>query len=86
MKRLEYYFDIDNKIVLAYNHQTEFFAKFVKNSNQWEKCKISFMQFSHDYNYKRITLKDALKLTKHKTPRKMFNEYLEMLNFNINGV
>ena len=85
MKELEYFLNMDNKTLVAYNEETEFFARFIENISKWEKCKISFMQFEHDYCYKLITKQEALKITKGKSVNKLFKEYLDMLDNNLNS-
>ena len=85
-KKLKYFFDVDNKILLAYNHETEFFAKFINSTKQWEKCKISFMQFEHDYFYKSILAKEARKISKGNSARPLFEKYVEMLENNLKGI
>lgn len=43
------------------------------------------MQFEHDYCYKLITKQEALKITKGKSVNKLFKEYLDMLDDNLNS-
>lgn len=81
MNNLEFYLDFNN-YVYCYDKDVEFFVVFIKKDKKWINSDISFMRFCHDYDYKEISLEQALTLCDNILPDDKYYEYLEMLERN----
>ena len=61
---LEYYEVIEDGTIFARERSTDFFAMFSPCAKKWSQPQnITFMQLTHDRNYKEISEEEALKKT-----------------------
>lgn len=79
-KQLKYYLDTENDILSVYNRETDFFAQYFSQNQDWEMSKISFTEFRHSYNYKLISEEEASKIADGNLPFGLFEYYLSLLS------
>ena len=84
MNELKYYLDMDNKILTAYDQESDFFVQYIEEKNDWDFCKISIMEFKHRCNYEAISEKVAFNLARGNLPEKQFEDYIQIINSNRN--
>ena len=83
IKNIKYYEDLDNGFLLAHEKHTEFFVMYVPETKQWKDCRISFLNFQHDYIYKEISKEEIIQKTDGVLPESNFKEYLAILRKNL---
>lgn len=79
---MRYYEDISNGFLLAYERSSEFFVRFIPEVGEWEDCNISFSEFIHDYNFREISVDEAMKKSNGRLPDEEHRRYMDMLNRN----
>ena len=82
MEKMKYYEDLSHGSVLAYDEETEFFVIYSPKSGEWGDCKFSFLKFKHDYNFREISLEDAVSKTNGLLPEVKYKEYTAVLDRN----
>ena len=65
---MKYYLDTINSVLVAYNKVNECFVIYNAVKNEWIEGNITFMQFTHDYDYVNITKEEAMQITGGKLP------------------
>ena len=83
--RLEYFLGYKFKDLFAYDESSEFFVRYDRNENKWERCNFSFMNFEHDVDYKEVSEQEAKQITNNNLPFEEYNKYIQMLNDNLQG-
>ena len=83
MENLEYYLDIQNNFLLAYERSSEFFVRYIEKTEEWESCSISFSNFRHDYAFKQISRQEAFNIANGNLPEAMLQQYLSMIRKNL---
>lgn len=82
MNELKYYYDEEHDVLSVYNRETDFFAQFSPEKNEWVKSEISFSQFKHDYYYRAVTESEAMKMTGGVSAADAFESYAEIIKAN----
>ena len=55
---------MDNGFLLAYEKSSEFFVRYIPQTNEWEDCNTSFSDFRHDYYFREVSKEDAYRIKK----------------------
>lgn len=85
MKNIKYYEDLMSCNLLAHEDATEFFVRYIPESQQWQDCNISFSIFKHNYYYNEISREEVIQRTAGNLPEEKFKEYQSILFENRGG-
>ncbi len=83
MRELQYFIDLKNDFLLAYERTSEFFVMYIPAEERWVDCAISFSEFRHDYNYREISRDKAMERAGGCLPEANYMEYVAMLDSNL---
>ena len=79
MKDLEYFIDVDNGFLLAYEGESEFFVRYLEASDEWEDCPITFSQLRHDYCFREAEREEVLRRTNGNLPEALYRQYSDLI-------
>jgi len=82
MNELKYFLDTDNDFLLAYDKNTEFFVRYIPETDKWVDCDISFSQFRHDYCFRSVDREEALHIANGNLPDALLQQYINMIDKN----
>ena len=84
MENFEYYEVIEDGVVFVRERSTEFFAIYSPFTKKWSQPdNITFMELTHDRDYRGITKEEALGKTEGCALESLFREYLTLLGRNV---
>lgn len=76
---LKYFKDEAHGFLLAYEASSEFFVRYLQETDEWEDCRISFSQFRHDYYFREVERDEALHMANGNLPEAQLQRYLALV-------